>query len=208
MTQVRSADLDNTYAGQRQQDLIDLFGSLSNSSQRAQREIAGLEQTRDDLQTATTRREAALSAADQAADSLDILAGTVPVQGPGIRVTITEGDGAISLNHLLDTVQELRTAQAEAMEFNDQVRAVASTSFTESATGIQVDGQALEAPYVIDVIGDPTTLEEGLRFPDGPLQQLRDEDGATVEITQLDRIEILSVVPLRPPDYAEPAAGQ
>lgn len=208
VTQVRSADLDNTYAGQRQQDLIDLFGSLSNASQRAQREIAGLEQTRDDLQTTSTRREAALTAAQQAADNLEILAGTVPVQGPGIRVTITEQDGAISLNHLLDMVQELRTAQAEAMEFNDQVRAVANTYFEEAATGIAVDGRELEAPYVIEVIGEPTTLEEGLRFPDGPLAQLRDEDGATVEIEQLDRVEITSTVPLRTPDFAEPEVGQ
>lgn len=208
VTQVRANDLDDTYAGKRQQDLIDLLSSLSSASQRAQREIAGLEQTRDDLESATTRREAALTAAQQAADNLEVLAGTVPVQGPGIRVTITETDGPIGLNHMLDTVQELRTAQAEAMEFNDQVRAVAQTSFSESVVGIEVDGQELEPPYVIEVIGDPQTLEEGLRFPDGPLQQLRDDDGATVEIEQLDRVEIESVVRPQEPDFAQPDQEQ
>ena len=208
VTQVRANDLDTTYAGKRQQDLIDLLSSLSAASQRAQREIAGLEQTRDDLTATSGRREAAITAAEQSADNLEILAGTVPVRGPGIRITITERDGPINLNHLLDTVQGLRTAQAEAMEFGDQVRAVAQTSFAEAGSGVLVDGVLLESPYVIEVIGDPDTLAESLRFPDGPVQQMRDDDGAEVEVERLDRVEIRSVVDLARPEYAEGDEGQ
>jgi uncharacterized protein YlxW (UPF0749 family) len=208
VTQVRSNDLDNTYASYRQQDLIDLLNSLSGASQRAQREIARLERTRDELLTTTSRREAAVAAAEQAEDNLQILAGTVPVEGPGLRITVTEAEEEIDLDHVLDTVQELRTAQAEAMEFNDSVRVVASTSFSETVGGLAVDGVPLEPPYTLDVIGEPDLLSEALVFPLGPLDQLRSVDGATVEVDQLQRVEIDSVVDPEAPEYAQPAPDQ
>lgn len=208
VTQVRSNDLDNAYASYRQDDLVNLLDSLFNSAQRAQREIAVLEETRDELQSTTGDNEAAIVAAQRAADNLEILAGTVPVSGPGLRITITEQDGPVDLNSLLDTVQELRTADAEAMEFNDEVRAIATTHFDTGAQGVQVDGVPIPSPIVIDVIGEPTTLEEGLKFPRGPLEQLRDDDGAEVVVEQLELVEITSVVPAERPEYAQPANGQ
>ena len=208
VTQVRATDLDDTYAGYRQQDLVNLLDSLSTASQRAQREIAVLVESRDQLRSTTGDKEAAIVAARRAADNLQILAGTVPVSGPGLRITIAEGEGPVELNSLLDTVQELRTADGEAMEFNDRVRVVADTAFSSGAGGVQVDDVLLASPYVIEVIGEPTTLEEGLKFPRGPLEQLRDDDGADVEVEQLERVEITSVVPAERPEYAQPAPGQ
>lgn len=208
VTQVRSNDLDNAYASYRQDDLVNLLDSLFNSAQRAQREIAVLEETRDELQSTTGDNEAAIVAAQRAADNLEILAGTVPVSGPGLRITITERDGPVDLNSLLDTVQELRTADAEAMEFNDEVRAIATTHFSTGTQGTQVDGVPIPSPIVIDVIGEPITLEEGLKFPRGPLEQLRDDDGAEVVVEQLELVEITSVVSAERPEYARPENGQ
>src|SRR5688572_5617192 len=158
ITQMRAYDVDDTYAGYREQDLIDVLNGLAGTSQRAQAEITRLEQARAELQSSTSAREAALEQARSRADTLDILAGTVPVTGPGIRVTITETDGPVDIDSLLDTIQELRGAGAEAMQFNGQVRVVADTSFEDGVGGIEVDGELLEPPYVLDVIGNPTTL--------------------------------------------------
>lgn len=207
-TQVRATDLDNTYAGYRQQDLVNLLDSLSTASQRAQRDIAVLLETRDQLRSATGEREAAIVAAQRSADNLQILAGTVPVSGPGLRISITEQDGRIDLNSLLDTVQELRTADAEAMEFNDRVRVVADTSFAIGSRGIEINGEPVSSPYTLDVIGEPTTLEGGLKFPRGPLEQLRDDDGAEVSVEQRENVDITSVVPARAPEYARPDRAQ
>ena len=46
VTQVRANELDNTYAGYREQDLIDVLTALSGASQRAEGELAG-SRTRD-----------------------------------------------------------------------------------------------------------------------------------------------------------------
>jgi uncharacterized protein YlxW (UPF0749 family) len=204
VTQVRANEVDNTYAGLRQQDLIDTLNNLKNAESRADAEIARLEQNRTELETSTNRREVAIAQAEQLTDTLDILAGLVPVTGPGLRVTIEETDQEIDIDTMLDTVQELRNAGAEAMEFNDKYRVVAQTSFEVGVGGILVDGQLVEPPYVIDVIGEPTTLERsGLRFPSGPLEQLSGEQ-AEVEVDASDQIDITAVVEADEPKYAEP----
>ena len=63
------------------------------------------------------------------------------------------------------------------MEFNDRVRVIAQTSVEDTGAGIAVDGEVLDAPYVIDVIGEPTTLAGSLDFATGPVDRVRDEGG-------------------------------
>ncbi|PVG83965.1 hypothetical protein DDE18_06710 [Nocardioides gansuensis] len=105
-------------------------------------------------------------------------------------------------------VQELRTADAEAMEFNDRIRVVAQTSFNATVSGIELDDQPLEAPYVIDVVGDPHTLHGGLTFNSGPIQTLEQYDGATVTVQELEAVDVESVRQLPRPGEAEPDQGQ
>ncbi|HQR26500.1 MAG TPA: DUF881 domain-containing protein [Nocardioides sp.] len=207
VTQVRANELDNTYAGYREQDLIAVLNTMTSAAERAQGEIARLESTRQDLRTDTLRHSAALQQARQEVDTLAILAGQVPVSGPGIRVTITETDGEVSVNSLLDTIQELRTAGAEAIEINDQVRVVAQTSFADAVGGVLVGGTLVTSPYTLEVIGDPATLEAAMVFPQGPVDQLED-DGATVTVDQVPLLRIESVHTASRPEYAQPGTEQ
>lgn len=115
ITQVRSNEVDDTYAGKREGDLIDLLNGLAGTTQRAQSELTRLESTRRDLQSSTDARQAALAEAQARSDTLSILAGLVPVTGPGIRITIKEVSAPVDIDSLLDTIQELRAAGAEAM---------------------------------------------------------------------------------------------
>ena len=208
VTQVRFNEVDNSYASLREQDLIDVLNGLAGTSQRAEAEIARLERTRDDLQSSTGAREAALAQAQQEADTLAIMAGLVPVTGPGIRVTITEVDGTVDVDSMVDMIQELRTAGAEAIQVNQQVRVVAQTSFEDGVGGIEIDGRLVSSPYVFEVIGDPHTLAgSGVDFPKGPRDQFED-DGATVEVEELASLDIESVVEPRKPEYASPDPSQ
>ena len=56
VTQVRANEVDDTYAGLREQDLIDVLNGLAGTTQRAEAEIARLESTRDDLLSSTDAR--------------------------------------------------------------------------------------------------------------------------------------------------------
>ena len=207
VTQMRSYQVDDTYAGYREQDLIDVLNGLAGTSQRAQAEITRLEQARAELQSSSSAREAAVEQARTRADTLDILAGTVPVTGPGLRITVTETTGPVDIDSVLDTIQELRGAGAEAIQFNGRARVVADTSFEDGVGGIYVDDQLLESPYVIDVIGNPSVLSGGLSFALGPISQL-EEDGAEVDVVELQAVDIESVQPEPRAGFAAPDLAQ
>jgi uncharacterized protein YlxW (UPF0749 family) len=190
VTQVRTNQVDDTYAGLREQDLIDILNGLAGTTQRAESEIQRLEATRDDLRSDTSARQTALDEARQRAQVLSILAGTVPVRGPGVTITIKEVEGQVEVGPFVDMVQALRTAGAEAMQINDEVRVVAQTSFEDGTGGLLVDGQLLEAPFTIDVIGPPDGMVSALRFPDGPQDQFEEDDGAELTFEELTNVDV------------------
>jgi uncharacterized protein YlxW (UPF0749 family) len=205
VTQVRTTQVDNTYAGLRQQDLIDLLNGLADTTQRAQSEIQKLEATRDDLQSDTRARQAALEQARQQAQVLSILAGTVPVRGPGVTITIQEESGQVRVGSFIDMIEALRTAGAEAMQINSEVRVIAQTAFEDGTGGLLVDGHLIEAPYTVDVIGPPDALIAALRFPDGPQDQFAEDDGAELTFEEVASVDIVTT---RDPAEADDAEAQ
>ena len=205
VTQVRSNDRDDSYAGKREQDLIDLLNALAGTSQRSQNEINRLEATRANLQNSSNSRQAALSQAQKDVATLNILAGLVKATGPGLRVTIDDPEGVVDVDTILDTIEELRTAGAEAIEFNDTVRVIAQTSFDDGVGGTVIDGTLVAPPYVIDVIGDPHALETAMTFLLGPQDDVENE-GGTLTMKELDDVEVDAVrQPVRP-EFAQPGA--
>lgn len=208
VVQVRDTQANDTYEGVRESDLIQVLNGLTGTAERARREVDRLETRRDDLQDENTARAAALAEAEQRVRTLNIIAGLVPVSGQGLRITITETTSRISVGSLLDTIQELRTAGAEAMEFNDEIRLGADSSFEDAVGGVELDGQLLEPPYVLDVIGDPYNLRTAMTFSNGPVETMESFDLATVTVETLDTVEITSVRDPSPPDYAEIGTGQ
>jgi len=192
VTQVNSNDHDSTYAGYREQDLIDVLSGLAGTSQRAQTELTHLQQTRAKLSSDTEQRQAALDQAQNQVDTLRILAGEVPVTGPGIKVTITEETGQVDVDSFLDLVEELRTNGAEAIQVNGKARVVASTPFEQGPDGLYVDHTLLTPPYTIEAIGDPTLLSQAVTFARGPESEFQD-DGAQVKVSKLTTLDITAV---------------
>jgi uncharacterized protein YlxW (UPF0749 family) len=208
VVQVRDTKANDTYAGLRESELIQVLDGLTGTAERARREVDRLDTRREELRDENQARAAALDEAEQRVRTLNIIAGLVPVSGQGVRVTITESTSRVSVGSLLDTIQELRTAGAEAMEFNDSIRLGADSSFQSAVGGIELDDQLLESPYVLDVIGDPHILRTALTFSTGPVETLETLDGASVTIEDLETVEVTSVREAPRPEYAELGTGQ
>ncbi len=207
VTQARLTGQDDTYEGLRQAELIQALNGLQSASRKAERDISELETTRDSLRSSTQRRTTALEQARKEVATLGVLAGTVPATGPGIRITVEDPKGDLSLSHVLDGVEELRNAGVEAIEINDRVRVIAQTSFEDDPEGIRVDGVVLQPPYVIDAIGNPDTLAGALTFQDGFTDDV-EKDSGSVSVKKEDRIEVTVTRTPSKPRYAEPVPGQ
>lgn len=202
-TQIRLTRSDEDFTGQRREDLVDLLDSLSAANDRARTQLEELERTRSELQSSSQRRAAAVAEAQSRLAVLGILSGSVAATGPGVTITIEDPDGSVGAATLLNGIAELRDAGAEAIEINDSVRVVASTSFIDGAGGITIDDELVRPPYVIDAIGASYTLSEAVIFPGG-LRDTVEQDGGTVVINEADVVEVGSLHRIQQPDYAQP----
>ena len=209
VVQVQAQERNDDYDGMREEDLVQLLNSLASASQRAENEIAQLEQTRSSLRSDTDSRQAALAQARERASVLGILAGTLPAVGPGVVVTVRDPEGKVGIDQMLNGIQELRDAGAEAFEINNSVRVVAQTAFEDGEEGVIVDDTELAPPYTIEVIGDPHTLQRALNIYGGFVQDIEGPTiGGRVTIVQSDNVEVASLAEPLQPEYAEPVESQ
>lgn len=205
VVQVQAQERNDDYEGMREEDLVQLLNSLSSASQRAENEIAELEQTRSSLRSDTDSRQAVLKQARERAAVLGILAGTLPAVGQGIVVTVKDPQGKVGIDQMLNGLEELRNAGAEAIEVNNTVRVVASTALEDGDGGIVVDDVQLSPPYTLEVIGDPDTMAPALNIYGGFVADVEDPRiGGTVTIEETSNVEIATLAELPEPEYAEP----
>lgn len=198
--QVRSNNDDSALRGARQEDLVRILDELDNRTQRLEDEKQRLDAQRTELETSSDRAEEARKQTREKEQQLGILDGTVAAQGPGVTLTISDPSGTVEPDMLLDAIQELRAAGAEAIQVNE-VRVVAGTYFSGTGGDVQVDGKAVTAPYVFKVIGKPQDLEPALNIPGGVVQTLEKEQ-ATATVTRAEKIIVDALRPAKRPDYA------
>ncbi|MBX9399442.1 DUF881 domain-containing protein [Streptomyces sp. TRM72054] len=195
-----NSDGDSALRGARQEDLVRILDELDDRTQRLEDEKQGLEKQRDELENSSDQAEEARRQTIEKERQLGVLAGTVAAQGPGITMTIDDTKGTVEADMLLDAIQELRAAGAEAIQVNG-VRVVASTYLTDSGQSVSVDGNKINAPYRFKVIGKPQDLEPALNIPGGVVQTLEKEQ-ANVTVERSDKIVVDALRAAKRPDYA------
>ncbi|MER6081992.1 DUF881 domain-containing protein [Streptomyces sp. NPDC001833] len=195
-----NSDSDSALRGARQEDLVRILDELDDRTQRLEDEKTGLEKQRQELQSSSDQAAEARRQTAEKERQLGILAGTVAAQGPGITMTVDDPKGTVQADMLLDAIQELRAAGAEAIQV-DGVRVVAGTYLTDSGKSVSVDGNKITQPYVFKVIGKPQDLEPALNIPGGVVQTLEKEQ-ATVTVERSAKIVVDALRPAKQPDYA------
>ncbi|WP_406098737.1 DUF881 domain-containing protein [Streptomyces sp. NBC_01013] len=198
--QVRSNSDNSALRGARQEDLVRILDEVDDRTQRLEDEKQRLVDQRTELENSSDQAEEARKQTVEKERQLGILAGTVAVHGPGITLTVNDPGDAVQADMLLDALQELRAAGAEAIEVNG-VRVVANTYFSGDGGAVKVDDHKISAPYVFKVIGKPQDLEPALNIPGGVVQTLEKEQ-ATVHVAQSDDIVINALRPAERPDYS------
>ncbi|MER7024075.1 MULTISPECIES: DUF881 domain-containing protein [Streptomyces] len=198
--QVRSTSDSSALRGARQEDLVRILDELDNRSQRLTDEQRRLEGQKAELENSSDQAEEARKQTVEKEQQLGVLAGTVVAQGPGINLTISDPTHSVEADKLLDTIQELRAAGAEAIQVND-VRIVANSYLSDVRGGVEIDGKRVTEPYRFKVIGKPQDLEPALNIPGGVVQTLEKEQ-ATVGVAGEQKIIVDALREAKRPDYA------
>jgi uncharacterized protein YlxW (UPF0749 family) len=204
VVQVRANSSSDSLSNLRDDDLIGLLDNQDARADRLRQQIADLQQTLRRLQDSGDRDAAAQQQAEQAASALAVLLGTAPATGPGIDVTITDPAHKLAAEDLLDVVEELRGAGAEAIQFGT-ARVSTTTAFTDASGAVAVDGVDQTVPYHVIAIGDPKTLDTALNIPGGVASVVR-SDGGELTVSERTTVTISVTRTIPAPNYASPSA--
>ncbi|MEU7824423.1 DUF881 domain-containing protein [Catellatospora sp. NPDC049133] len=206
--QLKSNSADEGYQSLREEDLYVILADLDSRAARLRQDIAELEANKRELASGASSREQILKEAQERADDLGILAGTLKAQGSGITLTFSDGAEPITAEHLVNAIQELRGAGAEAIQVDGtggSVRVIASTHFVDAGGGgIEVDGVRLTGPYTVTAIG-PEDLDKAMEFRGGVVDDVRG-DGGNVIVSDPHPVDITTVRGTPNLEYAKPVS--
>ncbi|PQV63773.1 putative conserved protein YlxW, UPF0749 family [Abditibacterium utsteinense] len=164
--------------------LTDAIGKLKKGNSLTATQVAALNSQIKDLQT---------------------VAGLTPISGPGVRLTLSDNPNAAQVTNtetvapgwgmvhdydLLQIVNELRSAKADAIAIKGPGgRTFRITSYTPiRCVGpvIYINWEPVAAPFTVEAVGDAETMKSALDMPNGIVDLLRNNGpvGVKVETTR------------------------
>lgn len=107
--------------------------------------------------------------------------GITDVQGDGITIRMQNTEKTIDYYDLMELVNELFLAGAEAISINDQ-RIVAMSDIVNPGNFILINNERVTSPFVIKVIGDTKYLQSALNIKGGYIDVHGDDYEINVEV--------------------------
>jgi len=206
VTQVRETKSGDSLDTARPADLLVLLDSLRQREATLNTEVAELQNTLNAMQASGNTDQAAIKSAQARLAALSILVGAVGATGPGVTVKIEDPGPGVAPEAMLDVINELRAAGAEAIEINDghqSVRVGVDTWVAGVPGSLTIDNKALSPPYSILAIGDPPTLAAAMNIPGGAEDSIKRVAGR-MSVQQADRVDVTALRQPKPHQYAQP----
>ncbi|USQ82049.1 DUF881 domain-containing protein [Ornithinimicrobium faecis] len=188
----------------RETDLVALLDDVTERADTLEGEIRLLESDKRALEDGSGA-EAGQAARARLA-SHQILAGTVAVEGPGITMTVDAPDGGFTPTMMIDLMQELRNAGAEAIQIGP-VRVVANSWIGIENGTLIVDGEEVQVPFRILAIGDPHTLSGAMAIPGGFSDSVRGI-GGNAQVVEGELLVVDALHQTQEPQYARPVPSE
>jgi uncharacterized protein YlxW (UPF0749 family) len=210
VTQARQTESGDSLETARPADLLVLLDSLQQREAALNTEVTDLQRNLAQLQASGSSDQAAIENAQARLAALSILIGTVAATGPGVTLTIEDTAPGVPAETMLDVINELRAAGAEAMEIRGgsqsgpvAVRVGVDTWVVGNPGALVVDGSTLNPPYSVLAIGDPPTLAAAMNIPGGAMDSVERVGGKMV-VQQSDRVDVTALRQPKPRQYAQP----
>ena len=210
VTQVRQNESGDALETARPADLLVLLDSLQQREAGLNTEVADLRRTLEQLQASGSSDSAAIENAQARLAALAILIGTVAATGPGVVLTITDTAPGVPPETMLDVINELRAAGAEAMEIRGtrdgqpaSVRVGVDTWVVGAPGALDIDSTTISPPYSLLAIGDPPTLAAAMNIPGGATDSV-ERVGGTMVVQQAERVDVTALRQPKPRQYAQP----
>lgn len=186
VNQVNETDIENL----RESELSEQVSTWKSKYEEISEE---LKETNSKILEYTTKindNEEASEVLEKELERSRLLLGTTDVIGDGIVVTISDGERKVTSTDLIELINDLWFAGAEAISVNG-TRVVSMTEFVDVAEYIIMKpSQRIVSPYVIKVIGDQTYLTSTLSLKNSGFIDVQNNNGKKVTMEQQRNIKI------------------
>lgn len=120
-------------------------------------------------------------------DKMNIVLGTAPVKGSGIRITL---DVNVIPDSLPLIVNDLWNSGAEAIAVNG-IRVNNNTQFSKDKYDLPtINGNNIETPLIIEAIGPPDNMATSVAIPGRELDTYKTQFKTPADIKQVDQLSL------------------
>lgn len=161
--------------------LHERLGQMALSFNRLQKQNSALNKEIATLQQALSKKENRVQLSQKLMVQIKNLqqdAGLTTIIGPGVKVLMANPQGQsasaffIHSNDVLEVLNELKAAGAEAISINGQ-RVVSTTEVREAGSGFSINNYPTAPPFIIQAVGNPQTMQAALMLRGGIVDTLR-----------------------------------
>jgi uncharacterized protein YlxW (UPF0749 family) len=168
VVQLRAQEAGNGLDQLTPTELTVLVGNLNTRNDQLRAEVATTQAELATLEASDARGETSVGQLQSDLARVRAWTGLDPVIGPGVRITVTGGLDAGSVE---DLVNELRNAGAEALAIND-IRLEPGSIVNGPLGGLLLGSVKLGDPFEVSAIGNSETLTGSLTRAGGIVAQL------------------------------------
>ncbi len=201
-------------------DTVRITALQTRLQNETERYIAQVEETNRYKEEVQEWRKKAMDSSETSAVHLkqlnhaENLAGLTDVTGPGVIVVMRDNpekreyflvseDDIVHYSDLLFVANELWAAGAEAVSINGE-RIIARSEIRCVGNSIMINARRQTPPFEIKAIGNSKTLEDGLLFPGGVVDQILQFYPIDVTIEKVASLEIPAYKGIPNFEYAVP----
>jgi uncharacterized protein YlxW (UPF0749 family) len=195
---IQGTYLDGSSPTQKSTELLNELNSVKAEKERLIGEIERLEDQLDKIQNSASEESAIVKNLTDELNRYKAFSGMTKVSGTGVMITIDNPpkdlnlglDKNIALDYklMLDLINELNSAGAEAISINEQ-RMVNSTEVRLAGNQVNVNTIPISPPFVIKAIGNSRTLDSAINIRFGIVQNIQ-EEGYYIEVKRVEVLEI------------------
>lgn len=197
VSQVNETDIENL----RTSELSEQLSTWKSKYEEVSEELKDTNSKILDYTTKIEDNEEASELLEAELEKSRLILGKTDVVGDGVVITLLDGENKIEASDLIELVNDLWFAGAEAISING-VRIVNMTEFVDVAGYIIVKPrQRIVSPYVVKVIGDQTYLTSTLSLKNSGFIDIQNSNGKKVTMEQQRNIKISAYSDTLEPKY-------
>ncbi len=209
---VQTNYLDGMAPTQRAAQLISEYNKIKDERTRLQGEISELQSKLTEIENSASQENTLIKGMKDELDKFKKIAGFTALVGQGIEIVVDNPSSDVNYGYEIDIVKdyelllalvnELNAAGAEAISVNGQ-RLISTSEIRAAGESISVNTVYINAPIIIQAIGNTEVLDGAVNLRFGIVSRLRDSY-YQVYVQTKEQIEIPKYAEILQFNYASP----